>query len=148
MVTFVNNASCMLWVELLARKSGAEVLAAFSRSIARADLESGFRILRLRSDNGGEYVNDAFRTFVEEHGISVGPTRPYSLQSNGVTKRVNRSIVEGIRLLLFQSCTAKDLWGEALMAFVFTKSRSPHAALLRRITLAVWRCKPVRLDML
>ncbi|GAA5883820.1 hypothetical protein JCM3774_005812 [Rhodotorula dairenensis] len=37
---------------------------------------------------------------------------------------------------------------EALLAFVFVKNRSPHAALTGGVPLAVWRGKPVRVDML
>ncbi|GAA5887223.1 hypothetical protein JCM3774_005659, partial [Rhodotorula dairenensis] len=37
---------------------------------------------------------------------------------------------------------------QALLAFVFVKNRSPHAALSGGVPLAVWRSKPVRVDML
>ncbi|GAA5913711.1 hypothetical protein JCM6882_002323 [Rhodosporidiobolus microsporus] len=73
---------------------------------------------------------------------------PYSPQSNGVAERVNRSIVEGVIALLSQSGAPKELWAEALQAFVFTKNRSPHAALASGVPLSVWRRRPVCVDML
>ncbi|GAA5919258.1 hypothetical protein JCM5296_003569, partial [Sporobolomyces johnsonii] len=73
---------------------------------------------------------------------------PYSPASNGVAERVNRSILEGIRAMLHQAGADKSLWAEALLAFVFVKNRSPHAALKGKVPLSVWRDHPVRVDML
>ncbi|GAA6056493.1 hypothetical protein JCM3770_007029 [Rhodotorula araucariae] len=120
----------MLWVEPLARKS--DVLAAFMRFKAAAENESGHRLQRFRSDNGGEFVSHAFNDYLHEHGIARKTPPPYSPQSNGVAERVNCSIVEGIISLLNQAGAPKDLWAEALQA-------SP---------LATWRGRPVRVDML
>ncbi|GAA5829779.1 hypothetical protein JCM3770_004202, partial [Rhodotorula araucariae] len=117
-VTFTDDFSRMLWVEPLARKS--DVLAAFMRFKPAAENESGHHLQR------------------------IGPITA----SNGVAERVNRSIVEGIISLLNQAGAPKDLWAEALQAFVFIKDRSMHAALLGRVPLATWRGRPVRVDML
>ncbi|GAA5967612.1 hypothetical protein JCM8115_007001 [Rhodotorula mucilaginosa] len=126
-VTFVDDHSRMLWVEALARKS--DVFGAFPRFKAAAENESGKHIQRLRSDNGGEYTSHEFRDFLAEHGIHHEMPPPYSPQANGAQ-------------------APKALWAEALLAFVFVKNRSPHAALAGGVPLTVWRGKPVRVDML
>ncbi|GAA5885398.1 hypothetical protein JCM16303_006035 [Sporobolomyces ruberrimus] len=64
------------------------------------------------------------------------------------TKRVNRTIVEGLISLLSQAGAPEDLWAEALQAFVFVKNRSPHAALDGKVPLSVWRNRPVSVSML
>ncbi|GAA5821704.1 hypothetical protein JCM3770_007228 [Rhodotorula araucariae] len=56
--------------------------------------------------------------------------------------------VEGIISLLNQAGAPKDLWAEALQAFIFVKNRSPHAALLGKVPFATWRGWPVCVDML
>ncbi|CDR39882.1 hypothetical protein NBRC10512_000405 [Rhodotorula toruloides] len=145
-VTFVDDHTRMLWVEPLARKS--DVIEAFVRFKAVVENESGRRIQRFRSDNGGEYMSRAFDDLLAEHGITRELPPPYSPQSNGVAERVNRSIVEGIVSLLAQAGAPKTLWAEALQAFVFVKNRSPHAALAGNVPLAVWQNRPVRVDML
>ncbi|GAA5822787.1 hypothetical protein JCM3770_000004 [Rhodotorula araucariae] len=81
-------------------------------------------------------------------GIARETPPPYSPQSNGVAECVNRSIVEGIISLLNQAGAPKDLWAEALQAFVSVKNRSPHAALLGKVLLATWQSRPVCVDML
>ncbi|GAA5869503.1 hypothetical protein JCM3774_001470 [Rhodotorula dairenensis] len=145
-VTFVDDYSRMLWVEPLAHKS--DVFGAFQRFKAAAENESGRRIQRFRLDNGGEYTSHEFRDYFAKQGIRHETPPPYSPQSNGVAQRINRTIVEGLISLLDQSHAPKNLWAEALLAFVFVKNRSPHAALSGGVPLAVWRSKPVRVDML
>ncbi|GAA5923977.1 hypothetical protein JCM1841_000124 [Sporobolomyces salmonicolor] len=50
--------------------------------------------------------------------------------------------------MLLQAGADESLWAEALLAFVFVKNRSHHAALNSKVPLAVWRGRPVRVDML
>ncbi|GAA5943250.1 hypothetical protein JCM1841_001264 [Sporobolomyces salmonicolor] len=145
-VTFVDNFSCRLWIEPLDRKS--DVFKVFKRFKAAAETESGRKLQRLRSDNGSEYSSRAFRAYLDEHGVALESPPPYSPASNGVTERVNRSVLEGIRAMLLQAGANKSLWAEALLAFVFVKNRSPHTALDGKVPLAVWRGRPVRVDML
>ncbi|GAA5874613.1 hypothetical protein JCM1840_007427 [Sporobolomyces johnsonii] len=128
------------------RKSG--VFQAFKRFKAAAETESGRKLQCFRSDNGGEYSSRAFRAYLDDHGIAFESPPPYSPASNGVAERVNRSILEGIRAMLHQAGADKSLWAEALLAFVFVKNRSPHAALKGKVPLSVWRDHPVRVDML
>ena len=48
--------------------------------------QSGHQIIKLRSDNGGEYVNKKFITFCTEQGIQQQCTVPYTPQQNGVVE--------------------------------------------------------------
>ena len=136
----------MLWAEGLSRKS--DVFGAFQRCKAAAENESGTHVRRLRSDNGGKYMSHDFHNFVAEHGIHHDMPSLYCPQANGVAERINRTIVEGLISLLNQAQAPNALWAEALLSFVFVKNRSPHAALAGGVPLAVWRGKPVRVDML
>ncbi|GAA5884855.1 hypothetical protein JCM1840_002576, partial [Sporobolomyces johnsonii] len=133
-----DDFSRRLWVEPLDRKSG--VFEAFKRFKAAAETESGRKLQRFRSGNGGEYSSRAFRVYLDEHGVAFA--------SNGVAERVNRSILEGIRAMLHQAGADKSLWAEALLAFVFVKNRSPHTALKGKILLSVWRDHRISVDML
>ncbi|GAA6010383.1 uncharacterized protein JCM10292_006688, partial [Rhodotorula paludigena] len=135
-VTFVDNHSRMLWTQVLALKLSADVLAAFQQFKARAELECGKPVKRLRSNNGGEYTSTAFVYYAAEHGIALESTRPYSPQTNGVAKRVNCTIVKGVLGFLEHAGAPKHLWAEALAAFTYMKNRSPHSALAGRVPLA------------
>ena len=74
-------------------------------------------------------------------------------QQNGVTKRSNRTIEEGVVSMLYESGMPTAFWGEALAAFIHTSNRSftsalpdmtPHEAFLGSkpdlSMLHVWGC--------
>lgn len=54
----------------------------------------------LRSDHGGEFQNEDFKTFYEENGISHNFFTPRTLQQNGVVERKNRYLEEIVRTML------------------------------------------------
>ena len=59
---------------------------------ALAEKQSGHQIIKLRSDNVGEYVNKNFTNLCTEQGIQQQHTVPYTPQQNGVAKRKNRTL--------------------------------------------------------
>ena len=48
------------------------------------------KILKVRSDNGGEFENEPFEIFCEKHGIIHEFSSPRTPQKNGVVERKNR----------------------------------------------------------
>jgi len=56
---------------------------------AFVEKHSGHQILKIKSDNGREYVNNKFINFCTEHGIQLQNIVPYTPQQNGVAKRNN-----------------------------------------------------------
>ena len=67
-LTFINDYSRGTWVYFLKLKS--EVFDMFLPYKALIEKQSGQHIIKLRSDNGGEYVNNKFITFCTEQGPS------------------------------------------------------------------------------
>ena len=66
-LTFIDDYSRCTWVYFLKLKS--EVFNMFLAYKALIEKQSGHQIVKLRSDNGGEYVNNKFTTFCTEQGI-------------------------------------------------------------------------------
>ena len=62
--------------------------------------EKGKPLKCLRSDNGGEYTSNVFKSNCFEKGIRHEKTVPGTPQQNGVIERMNRTIVEKIRCML------------------------------------------------
>ena len=56
--------------------------------------QSGHQIIKLRFDNGREYVNKKFTTLCTKKGIQQQQIVPYTPQQNGVAKRKNCTIKE------------------------------------------------------
>ena len=53
---------------------------------ALVEKQSGHQIIKLKSDNGGEYVNNKFTIFCTEQRIQQQHTVPYTPQQNGVAE--------------------------------------------------------------
>ena len=61
---------------------------------ALVEKQSGHQIIKLRSEKGGEYVNNKFTTFCTEQGIQQQHTVPYTTQQNGVGEQNNYTLKE------------------------------------------------------
>ena len=69
--------------------------------------EKGMKILKIRSDHGGEFENDPFETFCEKHGIIHEFSSPRTPQQNGVVERKNRTLQEMARTMIHENNLAK-----------------------------------------
>ena len=91
-LTFIDDYSRCTWVYFLKLKS--ELFNMFLAYKALVEKKSGHQIIKLRSKNGGEYVNKNFTTFCTKQGIQQQQTVPYTPQQNGVAERKNRTLKE------------------------------------------------------
>ena len=66
-LTFIDDYSRRTWVYFLKLKR--ELFNMFLAYKALVEKQSGHQIIKLISDNGGEYVNNKFTTFFIEQGI-------------------------------------------------------------------------------
>ncbi len=80
-VTFIDDHSRKVWVYFLRHKS--DVFEAFKKWKAMVENETGLKIKKLRSDNGGEYEDNEFKKFCYQNGIKFIRTVPGTLQQNG-----------------------------------------------------------------
>ena len=77
------------------------------------ETQFGIKVKTLRSDNGGEFVNEALDTFAKKHGIVQELTIPHSPQQNGRAEVIGKLITEATRTQLIQSGFPKETWAEA-----------------------------------
>jgi transposase InsO family protein len=89
-LNFIDDFSRRTWVYLLKLKSG--VFDKFLAYKALVEKQSGHQIQRLRTNNGGEYVNNNFMNYCTTEGIQMKHTVPYTPQQNGVAERKNRAL--------------------------------------------------------
>eukprot|EP00253_Pinus_taeda_P034643 PITA_34643 len=95
--------------------------------------QSGHQILKLRSDNGGEYVNNKFINFCTENGIQMQHTVPYTPQQNGVAERKNRTLKEMANCMLQSKGLSLNYWPEAINCANYIINRTP-TKVLKNIT--------------
>ncbi|CAL8990799.1 unnamed protein product [Prunus brigantina] len=63
-LTFIDDYKRMCWIYFLRCKS--EVLTVFKKFKATVELQSGYKLKKLRSDRGGEYTSNEFNRFCDE----------------------------------------------------------------------------------
>ena len=90
-VTFIDDATRKTWVYYIRHKS--YVFDTFNKWKALDENKIGKRLKCLRSDNGGEYCNKEFDSYYSYHEIRREKTVPGTPQENGVSKRMNRTIM-------------------------------------------------------
>ena len=122
-ITFTDETTGRVSIDLLHSKDQA--LASFQSYQARAEKVSGKQIKSLRSDGGGEYVNNRFKKYLEDAGIQHCITTPYSPSQNGLAERMNRTLVESARCMLEDSKLEKRFWGPAVLTAGHVHNRLP-----------------------
>ena len=125
-ITFVDDNSRYVWVYLMKKKG--EAVEKFKQFLALSENITNKRIKRFRSDNGGEYFSGEFDDICKERGIFREPTIPYTPQQNGVAERLNRTIMDNVRALLYHGHLPLSLWGEAVSTVVYLRNRSPTSS--------------------
>ena len=92
-------------------------------------LTGGKMVKAFRSDNGGEYTGNDFKTYCKESGIKQTFSGPHAPQQNGVAERSIGIVEGGTRCNLIQSGLRKGFWAEAMASAVYAINRSPSTAL-------------------
>ena len=121
-VTFTDEYTRKSWVYLATSREQLRTI--FTEFRIRTELESSRKVTILRCDNGGEYKG-LEPTFSSQYGIKFEYTTAYTPHQNGVSERLNRSLVSAARAMINDACLPYELWGEAVMAASYLRNRTP-----------------------
>uniref|UniRef100_H3H572 Polyprotein n=2 Tax=Phytophthora ramorum TaxID=164328 RepID=H3H572_PHYRM len=121
-LTFVDDYSKYIVAYFITKKS--EVPVKFKTFMNLYENQWGERIKCLRSDNGTEFVNKEMDRLCALNGIVHQKTVPYSPQQNGVAERMNRTIMEKARSMLYYKGITTMWWAEAVSTSVYLINRS------------------------
>ena len=126
-ITFIDDYTQYLVTYMMKNKD--EALPKFKEYVAMAETLFGYKVIKVRTDNGGEYVSKVFDDFLKERGTQDEHTVPYSPQQNGTAERSNRTLMEKVRSMLYHSNLPLRFWAEALATATYVKNRSPTSTL-------------------
>lgn len=140
-ITFIDDFSRKVFVYMLRNKS--EAFEKFKIFQAQAERTHGRKIKSLRTDNGGEYCSKEFAAFLQQQGIEHQTTVPYNSEQNGVSERLNKTILCKVRCMLVESGLPKNVWAEAVNTAVYIINRSPASAVQFKIPEEIWCGKEV-----
>ena len=138
--TWTCEATRWSYVSFIAKKSDAK--AEYKKFLEWVEL-NGFKVGNLNSDSGGEYTSSngkltvnhnakvitEFEKISKAHKVQQNFTAPYTPEHNGVSERLNRTLVESGRALLIEAGIAKEFWSLAVKHLVYVKNRMYHSAL-------------------
>lgn len=145
-LTFLDDHSRKVFVYFLKRKS--EVSEHTKNFIKLVETQTGDKVKVLRSDNGTEYVNRDLEGFLKGKGIVHQVTVPYSPQQNACAERLNRTLLEKVRCLLYTSNLDHKFWAEAANTAVHLINVSPSKRLSGKTPEEAWSGKKVSLKHL
>jgi transposase InsO family protein len=126
-LTFIDDFSRRTWVYFLKLKS--EVFDKFLAYKALVEKQSGHQIQRLRTDNGGEYVNNNFTSYCTTQGIQMQHIVPYTPQQNGVAERKNHTLKEMANCMIQSKGLSLKYWAEAINCANYIVNHTPTKAL-------------------
>ena len=145
-VTFIDDATRKTWVYCIRQKS--DVFDTFKKWKALAENETGKRLKCLRSDNGGEYCSKEFDSYCSHNGIHREKTVPGTPQENGMSERMNRTIMEHARRMRLHAGLPLQFWDDVVNTLVYLINRGPSSALDGGILEEAWTCKQVKYSFL
>ena len=120
-ISFIDEYSKMSWIYLLKNKSDAiNALKTFHKDIS---LFYNIPIKAIRSDNGGEFTSNKWKTYCKDNHIVQQFTSRYSPQQNGTAERLNRTLNDMARTSLIASGLHESFWAEALLTSNHVRNR-------------------------
>ena len=120
-VTFTDDYTRVTFVKRLKKRS--ELYEAFKSFCRLIKTQFNVTVKRIRSDN--EYNSNRLQKFMDKEGMLWEPTVAYNPHENGVSERVNRTLLDKIRSILADSDLPRNLWPELLETAAYLKMRTP-----------------------
>ncbi|RDX81970.1 hypothetical protein CR513_37293, partial [Mucuna pruriens] len=125
-VTFIDDCSKKLWVYALKTKD--QVLEKFKQFQALVERQSGKKVKCIHSNNSGEYYE------------------PFDL--NDLAERMNKTLIERVRCMLFEARLLKHFCGKTLYTAVHVINLSFTIALNAEVPNKIWFEKDAKYDHL
>ena len=126
-ISFTDDFSRFTSVYFLRTKD--EAFESYKAYEAWMKTQHNHPIKALRSDRGGEYLDAEFSAHLKKAGTIRKLTTHDTPEYNGVSERLNRTIITKVRAMLHDSQLPKFLWGEATKHAVYLKNRTWTRAL-------------------
>lgn len=99
------------------------------------------RVKRSHSDNAGEFLSMK-KTLIRKR-IDFTTSIPYTLESNGIAKRINRSLMDKVRAMLEEASMEKRFWRKAVLhgSYLMNRTATPLVEMWAPHT-ALFECSP------
>ncbi|MCO5578863.1 hypothetical protein L7F22_032710 [Adiantum nelumboides] len=138
-LTIVDDFSRKSFVRPICRKS--DTLESFQLFKTMEEARSGLRLIKIRTDRGGEFTSNEFKLFLESQAIGHEMTPPFTPQLNGVAENRQKRIMEMARCMMLVSGVPTTLWAEAACCANYVINRSGSKAIEGKVPEEIWNGK-------
>jgi len=107
-VTFINGF--LHYVRVKPIRSKDEASKVLKEWITCSKIETGEKTNFLRTDGGGKYMGTEFQEWLRFRGMHYEVMNAYTPQENGVAECLNRTILEMMRTMMYESDLPRNLW--------------------------------------
>ncbi|GBP23617.1 Retrovirus-related Pol polyprotein from transposon TNT 1-94 [Eumeta japonica] len=135
-IIFIDDYSQMIHIYFMKNKH--EAFQCFKDYAAKVENLLDRKIKVLRSDNALEFCSKEFKNFLKQKGIVHQKSNPYTPQQNGLSERMNRTIIEKARCFLFDANMKKEFWAEETNTAVYLQNRTVSATLNNKTPYELW----------
>jgi len=97
------------------------------------ETKTGEKVNFLRTDGGGEYMGGEFQRWLKSKGIHHELMNPSTPQENGMAEQLNRTILEMMRSMMFDTKLPKSFWTFAVNYSQEILNRLPTRALTEKM---------------
>ncbi|KAJ0522562.1 putative RNA-directed DNA polymerase [Helianthus annuus] len=144
-VTFTDDYSRYGYVYLMKFKH--ETFEKFKEFQNEVQNQLGKTIKALRSDRGGEYINQEFDEHLKKCGIISQLTPPGTPQLNGVSERRNRTLLDMVRSMMCRTNLPHSFWSYALETATRLVNIAPTKK-VEKTPYEMWHGKPPKVSYL
>ena len=124
---FVDDFTHYCVTYLLSYKS--DLSSVFKDYIEKSEAKFNLKVVHMYIDNGREYISNEMKEYCSKKGITYHLTIPRTPQLNGVSERMNRTILEKARTLIRDAKLNKVFWGQAVLTATNLINITPCRAL-------------------
>ena len=135
-MTFIDDYSRCVWVYVVDKKS--DVCDVFITWKTLVENQTQRTIKAVRSDRGGEYITNKLQAVFEQSGIEHQTTMTESPQSNGVAERMNRTLWNQVRCMIYSAALREQWWAEAIMTAAYIHNRLVHSTTNGKTPMELW----------
>ena len=120
-VTFIDDYSG--WATTYTMKRKFEVFEKYKHFEKFNENHTERRVKILRTDRGGEYMSDEYEEHLTSRGVLHQLSAVETPQQNGVSERLNRTLLDLVRSMIHAKNLPKQFWAEALATAVYVRNR-------------------------
>ncbi|POM69384.1 LOW QUALITY PROTEIN: Integrase catalytic core protein [Phytophthora palmivora] len=121
--SIIDDNTSWRWTYVL--RSKKEVFEKVEEILLQLEREGKFTIRRIRSDDGTEFANAAFKNFCKGKGDVFQTSNAYSPEENGAAEWDHQSKLDRVRCALKDADMVHKWWPEALMYMTYVQNRTP-----------------------